>query len=52
MIIDEVMNGPIPKARIDTLPSAPPVNKSRNPMILLPLAILANIWLLIPYKGI
>ncbi len=30
------MNGPIPKASIETLPKAPPENKSRKPIILLP----------------
>ncbi len=46
------MYGPIPSAKIETFPSAPPENKSRNPKILFPEAIRAKISLFIPNTGI
>ena len=52
IIIDEVIYGPIPKANIETLPKAPPENKSRNPKILFWLAKLAKCSLSIPNNGI
>ena len=51
IMIDAVMKGPIPSANTDTAPKAPPENKSRKPMILLPCAMFAKTWLLIPNKG-
>ena len=47
-MIDDVIYGPIPNANIETLPKAPPVNKSKNPRMLFPEAILAKISLFIP----
>ena len=52
MMIDAVINGPIPNANIETFPNAPPENKSKKPMILFPCAKLLNTWLLIPNSGI
>ncbi len=37
-MIDAVIYGPIPSAKIDTLPKAPPENKSKKPIILFPAA--------------
>ena len=39
------------KAKIETLPNAPPENKSRNPIMLFPPAILEKISLFIPKIG-
>jgi len=52
MIIDAVIYGPIPKANIETLPKAPPVNISRNPTRSLALPEFNKAVLLIPKIGI
>ena len=46
-MIDDVIYGPIPSANIETLPNAPPVNKSKKPKMLLPEAMLEKNSLLI-----
>ena len=46
--MDAVIKGPIPNANIETLPKAPPENKSKKPIMLFPEAILENISLFMP----